>query len=255
MVLLRPIVFFDIESTGLDREHDRIVEFSATKIHVDGIWETRTKRINPSILIPAESTAIHGITNEMVADCPSFMKISNSLLSFITGCDLGVYGGISFDVPMLYNEFQRVGIKWDYHAHNIIDSGNIFKIQEPRDLTAAVNYYCNETFDDAHGAEADAIATAKVFFEQMGMYPILDEMNMEQLAEYSNYGKKILDVSGKFTYNEQGVIVLNFGKHRDQPAADHKDFLQWMLSKDFPPDTVEVCNKVIRMEGEQGRFN
>lgn len=242
MLLQRPIAIFDIESTGLDRQNDRIIDISVVKIHdIERDWEVRTKRLNPGIPIPEASTKIHGITNEMVVGCPSFSMIAKSLQALFEGCDIGGYGCLAFDMPMLYNEFLRAGITWDYQAFNIIDCSNIFKQKEPRDLTAAVKFFCNETHDDAHGAEADAVATAKVLLHQLNRYPELNEMPFSELAIYSNYGKKILDLSGKFSYNEAGEIILNFGPHRGLPARAHLDFVEWMLQKDFPPDTRKIC--------------
>lgn len=242
---MKPIAFIDIESTGLNRETDRIIEISIVKQFSQHEREVRTRRFNPGISIPAESTAIHGITNEMVKDKPSFQSVAKSFHALLVDCAIGGYGCLSFDMPLLYNEFLRTGIQWDYMAHEIIDCGNLFKIQEKRDLTAAVNFYCKREHADAHGAEPDAIATADVFFGQMCMYPELNQMTLSELAIYSNYGKRILDLSGKFTYNENGQIIFNFGPNRNQLAANHPDFIDWMLSKDFPPDTRKVCNQIL----------
>lgn len=242
----RPIIIFDVESTGLNKETDRIVEISAVKIFDNtGHNELRTKRLNPGIPIPPEATAIHGITNEAVATCTTFKRISNSLHEFFTGCDIGGFGCLFFDVPILYYEFLRAGITWDYQSVNIIDCGNIFKRMEPRDLTAAVKFYCNAPHQGAHGAEADATATANVFLQQLQRYPELSEMTASELAVFSNFDKKILDVSGKFVYDEKGVILLNFGPHKGKPANDNLDFVQWMEGKDFAPDTFKIVNQLL----------
>jgi DNA polymerase-3 subunit epsilon len=248
MLLQRPIVFFDIESTGLDRANDRIVEISVVKMHNADTFKTITRRLNPGMPIPPATTAVHGITDEMVKDCPTFKNVAKALMEFLTGCDMGGYGCISFDVPMLYNEFLRAGIEWDFHEVNIIDCSNIFKQKEPRDLTAAMKFYCNAEHAGAHGAEADAMATAKVFMAQLQCYPELEAMPLSELALFSNFGHKILDLSGKFTYNQDGEIVLNFGPHRGKKAEDNLDFLNWMLSKDFPPDTVKICQSFFNYE-------
>lgn len=247
MELQRPICVFDLETTGLNRENDRIVEISVVKmLSTDpGTWQTKTKRLNPQMPIPPQVSAVHGITDEMVAGCSTFERIANSLHQFITGCDIGGFGCLSFDVPVLYNEFARAGITWDYQAHHIVDAGNLFKIKEPRDLSAALWYYCQAELEDAHSAEADAKATAMVLCAQMRAYEDLDRMPISELAIYSNYGHKILDVSGKFVYNDAGQIIINFGPPRGKPALENLDFVHWMTTKEFPADTMRVCYELL----------
>lgn len=242
---MKPIAFIDIEATGLNRETDRIIELSIVKQFSAGERETKTRRFNPGFPIPAESTAVHGITDEMVKDCPPFWTVAKSLHALLEGCDIGGFGCISYDIPLLYNEFLRAGVDWDFKAHNIIDAGNIFKIKEPRDLSSALQFYCSKQHDGAHGAEADAIATADVFNAQLVKYPELLELPAEELALLSNYGRRILDLSGKFTHNDAGEVILNFGPHRGQLASNHTDFIEWMISKDFPPDTRKICYEIL----------
>lgn len=248
---MKPIAFIDIESTGLNRETDRIIELSVVKQFEPFGREIKTRRFNPGIPIPKESTEIHGITDEMVKGCAPFATVAKSLLALLEGCDIGGYGCLAFDIPLLYNEFLRAGFDWDFKAHNIIDVGNIFKIKEPRDLTAAVMFYCGGEHIGAHGAEADAVATADVFTAQMAKYPELLNMPVDELAIYSNYGRRILDLSGKFTYNDAGDIIFNFGPHRGQPAKNHPDFIEWMLMKDFPPDTRMICYQIIGDDNDE----
>lgn len=254
MFLERPLAIIDLEATGLDRQNDRIVEISVVKMQDinPNSWEVKTKRLNPTIPIHQQATAIHGITDEMVANVHTFRQIAQSLFEFLKGCDIGGFGNLAFDVPMLYNEFLRCGIEWDYHSFNIIDCSNIFKQKEPRDLTAAVHFYCNDMHEGAHGAEADALATARVFCKQLEHYPDMAAQPISEIALYSNYGRKILDLSGKFTYNEEGEIILNFGPHRGQPAKEHLDFIEWMLSKQFAPDTIKVCLSLFKEQGVGG---
>lgn len=242
--LTRPLCFIDIESTGLNRETDRIVELSICKLDPSGEKTVKTRRFNPTIPISVGSTDVHGIKDEDVINEPTFSKLAASLFFFIENCDMAGFGSNHFDIPMLYNEFMRAGITWDYSTVNMVDVGNIFKIQEPRDLTASLSFYCDQEHSGAHGANADVMATLSVFGAQLNKYPELPK-TIEELAVFSNYGNKILDLSGKFTYNESGDIIFNFGPKRGEKASDHVDFLYWMISKDFAPDTLKICSDLI----------
>lgn len=244
--LERPLAFIDIESTGINREHDRIVEISICILQPNFEREIKTRRLNPGIPIPEEATAIHGIKDEDVKDLPDFKQVAKGLLSLLTNCDIAGYGSNSFDVPLLYNEFLRAGIEWDYTKHFFIDAGNLFKIQEPRDLTSALKFYCGKDHEGAHGAEMDALATIDVFLSQMEKYELPGSIG--ELALKTNYDKILLDLSGKFTYNEKGQIVFTFGPNRGLPAEDHLDFVIWMMERDFPPDTKRICRKLINEE-------
>lgn len=237
----KPIAFIDIESTGLDRMNDRIIEISVVKYSAADDIVTKTMRLNPGMSIPEASTKVHGITDEMVKDAHTFRQISKSLHEFIEGCDIGGFGILAFDVPMLYNEFLRASIVWNYQNIRFFDGANIYKQKEPRDLTAALKFYCGVDHEGAHGAEADAIGSMKVLVSQIEKYSDLETMTPADLALYSNYGKAILDLSGKFTYNEEGKIILNFGPHRGLPAEEHLDFVRWMTTKDFPPFRNAGC--------------
>ncbi|MFA6058920.1 MAG: 3'-5' exonuclease [Taibaiella sp.] len=240
LILEKPLAFIDLEGTGLNREKDRIVEISIAIQYPNGERLVKTKRINPEMPIPAEATAVHGITDADVANAPVFISIAKSLHALIDGCDIAGYGSNSYDIPVLYHEFVRAGIIWDYKKVHFIDAGIIFKIQEPRDLAAAVKFYCGKEHTGAHGAEADTLATAEVFFSQMEKYDL--PKTVPELALYSNYGRKILDLSGKFTYNDKDQVVYNFGPHRGMPVFAEIGFLDWMLTKDFGQDTISVIH-------------
>lgn len=241
--LKRPLAFIDIESTGLNVEEDRIIELSVCKFFPDGSIEKRTRRFNPDINIPFESTEIHGITNEDVKDLPNFAYTANGLLKLLAGCDIAGFNSNRFDVPMLYFEFQRADILWDYKAFKMIDVGNIFKIQEPRTLEAAVKFYCNREHEKAHSAEADTIATVDVFLAQLEKYELPEDI--EELAIYSNHGNKMLDLSGKFVYDKDGDIIFNFGPHRKKKVKDELSFVAWMTTKDFNVDTKDICHSIL----------
>jgi DNA polymerase III subunit epsilon len=256
--LTKPLAFIDIESTGLDKELDRIIELSLIieyPAEATGVPRFRkTRRINPGIPIPAASTEIHGIRDEDVSGMPMFKDIAQGLILKLSGCDLAGFGSNYFDWPILNNEFARCGILWDYSACNFIDVGNIFKIQEPRTLSAAVKFYHGVEHDGAHGADADCHATYLVFQSMLLRYPNLPD-TIEGIGVFSNFGNKMLDLSGKFAYNEQGQIVFNFGPKRNLPAADHPDFVEWMLTKNFPADSQSVCYQVLASLNRDSHFD
>ncbi|KAA5532689.1 3'-5' exonuclease [Taibaiella lutea] len=244
--LKRPIVFIDIEGTGIDCDVDRIVELSLVKLHPNGEREIKTRRINPIIPIPESATAIHGITNDDIANEPTFKLLAKSLIDFISECDFAGFNSLRYDFPLLYNEFRRAGIEWNYKASYLVDVGNIFKIKEQRTLTAAYKFYCNKDLEGAHGAEADTVATAEVLASQLDRYEDLPS-DVSELALISNYDSPILDISGKFTSNDAGDILINFGKYRGQPASEHLDFIHWMYFKaDFNPDTNNICEMLLQ---------
>lgn len=247
--LKRPIVFFDLETTGLNRETDRIVEMAFIKVSPDGRKSTFSSVVNPEMPIPAESTYIHGIDDERAQKSPTFHQLAEKLLEFISDSDIGGFGSNAFDLPVLYQEFKRANIEWDYIKANFIDVGNIFKIQHPRNLFEAYKTYCNKEHLDEHTAVSDVQATVEVFFAQCE-HPEMPS-TVEEIAKYSNYGKGILDLSGKFVYNDSGEIVFNFGKHRGQPAKNHLDFVYWMYNKDFQEDTKRVCESLLHPQDVQ----
>lgn len=243
--LEKPIVFLDIEATGLDVELDRIIELALCKVHPDGTREVKTNRYNPEMHIPEESTEIHGIKDEDVKDKPLFKQHAKGIVAFLDGCDIAGYNSNRYDVPMLYNELARASVYFDYKKSRLIDVGNIFKIKEPRNLEAAVKFYCNKDLEKAHSAEADILATVDVFEKQLERYEDLPT-NLDELALLSNYDQPILDLAGKFSTNKEGEIILNFGKYRNKLAKDHIDFLDWMVNRaSFPRDTVEIAISIM----------
>jgi len=244
LILTRPLAFFDLEATGLDTANDRIVEIAITKLMPDGSRESKCRRLNPGIPIPASSTAIHGITDADVADCSTFNEVSLSLYEYISDCDIAGFNSNSFDLPMLYFHFQRAGILWDYKSFAKIDVGNIFKRREERTLSAGLKFYTGKTLENAHTADADTEATVDIFLAQIERYDDLP-LDLPTLERYSNYDRGFLDLSGKFSENENGDIILNFGKHKGEKAVEHIDFLEWMIRADFPSDTYAICTEII----------
>lgn len=241
----RPIVFFDLETTGTDILNDRIVEICMLKYYPDGHEEITTMLINPLIPIPAEATAIHGISNEDVKDKPTFKEVALQVMELMNGCDIAGYNIIKFDIPFIRVELQRNGFKFNFDNVNIIDPYVIFVKKEQRNLSAALRFYCNEEMVNAHSAEADTIATRKILFGQLEYYNDLPE-TLEELSAFVNEGtRKNADITGRLIYNQNNEVVFNFGLHKGERVADNIDYARWMLAKDFPEDTKDVLRSLI----------
>lgn len=247
LTLTRPLVFFDTETTGVDAAKDRIIEISLLKLFSDCKEEIKTFRINPGIPIPAEATAVHGIKDEDVKDKPSFAEIAPTLLDILKDSDLCGYNLLKFDFPLLRMEFSRNNIEYNTIGINLIDPMRIFMKNEPRDLTAALKFYCNEDLTDAHSAEADIIATKKILLAQISKYNDVPK-TVTELSAYSIEGQKIIaDITGKLIYNEQNEIVYGFGKNKGKKITDDPDYANWMLSTDFPEDTKVIIRHLLNI--------
>jgi DNA polymerase-3 subunit epsilon len=242
--LLKPICFFDLETTGIDRATTRIVEISICKLYPNGSKDIKTRLINPEIPIPIEASEVHGIYNANVADKPTFKQVAKGLNEFIGDSDIGGYNSNKFDIPVLVNEFYRAGIIFEYSNRNLLDVQNIFKRKEQRTLGAAVKFYLGRELVGAHGAEADILATIDVLNAQLNRYEDLPQ-TMKELALYSNYDQPIIDVEGKFTVDKDGDAVFNFGKWKDHKARTQPNFVEWMLRGDFTEDVKAVCRKIL----------
>ena len=244
--LKNPIIIFDIEATGVDVAKDRIVEISIIKRFPNGDEDIKTRRINPGIPIPAEVTAIHGITNADVADCPTFKEVAKSLATFIEGCDIVGYNSIRFDVPILVEEFLRAGVDIDLRKRKLIDVQNIFHKMEQRTLVAAYKFYCGKDLTNAHSAEADTRATYEVLKAQLDRYPEL-ENDMGFLSEFSTRTRNV-DYAGRIVLNNNDEPVFNFGKHKSRRVADvlrdESSYYSWMMNGDFTLDTKRVLTEI-----------
>ncbi len=244
LTLTRPIVFFDLETTGTDVQKDRIVQISLIKLYPDKKEETLSFLINPEMPIPTGATAIHGISNDDVKDEPNFKIRSNEILSFITGCDIGGFNIHNFDLPLIRNEFIRVGINYEIEGVSIIDAMVIFKKKERRDLTAAYKFYCNKNLENAHNAEADIRATMEVFLAQVEKYNDIGS-NLEEIAAFSSFNdSRPADINGKFLYNKNNELIFNFGSHKGERVIDNEDYARWMLTRDFPENTKAIIRKL-----------
>lgn len=245
--LKRPLVFFDIESTGLSPEKDRIVEISLIKVYPDGHEEVRTRRINPERHIPEESTAVHGITDDDVRDCPTFRQVAKSLASMIQGCDIAGYNSNRFDVPLLGEEFIRAGVEVDFSRCRFIDVQTIFHKMERRTLEAAYKFYCKKDLTEAHSAEADTRATLEVLKAQLDRYPEDLQNDVEFLSSFTTQQRN-LDLAGRFVYNEKDEVVINFGKHKGTPVAEvlkkEPGYYDWVMKADFSEDTKQHLTRL-----------
>lgn len=253
--LKRPIVFFDLETTGIDTSRDRIVEISLVKVMPDGEEITKTRRINPEMPIPAEATAVHHITDEDVKDCPTFRQVAKSLAQFLEGCDFGGFNSNRFDLPVLVEEFLRVGVDVDFKKRRFVDVQNIFHKMEQRTLVAAYKFYCDKDLTEAHSAEADTKATYEVLKAQLDRYPDLQN-DVEALADFSSRGETA-DYAGRILYNEKGEEIFGFGKYKGRTVEEvfrlEPSYYDWMMKGDFPLYTKKVITQIrCRKLNQQG---
>ena len=245
--LKNPLVFFDLETTGTNINADRIVEICYLKVYPNGNEESKTLRINPEMHIPEASSAIHGIYDADVADCPTFKDVAKKIADDIEGCDLAGFNSNRFDIPVLAEEFLRAGVDIDLMKHKFVDVQVIYHKLEQRTLSAAYKFYCGKNLEDAHTAEADTRATYEVLKAQLDKYPDVLENDITFLSQYSNFNKNV-DFAGRIVYNEQGVEVFNFGKYKGMPVLEvlQRDpgYYSWILQGDFTLNTKNVLTKI-----------
>ena len=244
--LKNPLIFFDLETTGINIASDRIVEISYFKIYPDQREESKTFLVNPSIRIPEEAIAIHGITNEDVKDAPAFNEIAKALVNVFEGCDFAGYNSNKFDLPLLAEEFIRANIDFDLKKRKFIDVQVIFYKREQRTLSAAYQFYCNRDLTNAHSAEADTRATYEVLQAQLDMYSDLQN-NVDELSKYSAHSRAV-DFVGRIVYNDNDEEIFNFGKYKGQTVVSvlTKDpsYYSWMMNGDFPLYTKNVLTAI-----------
>jgi DNA polymerase-3 subunit epsilon len=244
--LKNPIIFFDLETTGINIASDRIVELSYLKIDTIGNELSRTIKINPGIPIPAKATEIHGITDEDVKDAQTFNEIAKSVAKEFEGCDLAGYNSVRFDIPLLAEEFLRAGVDIDMMKRKFVDVQVIFMKKEPRTLAAAFKFYCDKELDNAHSAEADTRATYEILQAQLEYYSDL-ENDIASLAEFSAHNRNV-DFAGRIVYDDNDVEVFNFGKYKGKLVAEvlAKDpgYYGWMMQGDFPLYTKKILTAI-----------
>jgi DNA polymerase-3 subunit epsilon len=248
----RPLVCFDLETTGTDPATDRIVEISCLRVAPAGDREARTRRINPEQPIPPEATAVHGITDDDVRDAPTFRQVAKALLDWLGDADLAGFNAARFDVPLLEQEFRRCGLELNLARRRVIDAMVIFKRKEPRDLTAAVRFYLDRDHEGAHSAEADVTATLEILEAQVERYEDLPN-TVGELARWTRAARPgAVDPDGKFVWRN-GEAVFAFGKHQGKSlrtvAQSAPDYLRWITSSDFPPEAKELVTAALA-----GRF-
>lgn len=260
--LKKPLAFFDLETTGTNIANDRIVEIGIVIAKPDGTLEKKQRFVNPGMPIPPESTAVHGITDEMVENEPTFKQIAKSLEQVLQGCDLAGFNVLKFDIPMLVEEFLRAEVDFDLQNRSILDAQKIFHMMEPRTLSAAYKFYVGGDISDlggnAHRADVDALASYHVLMKQVERYrdvsimdankqpvtPVVNDVKALHQLTFS----KIVDLAGRMAYNQKGEIVFTFGKHRDKPVEDvlrnEPSYYQWMMEGDFPRDTKRHLTRI-----------
>ncbi|SFW14087.1 DNA polymerase-3 subunit epsilon [Sinomicrobium oceani] len=244
--LTRPICFFDLETTGTDVAKDRIVEISILKVFPNGNKESRTWLVNPEMPIPEHSTAIHGISDEKVANEPTFKQLSRDIYNMIKDSDLAGYNSNRFDIPLLAEEMLRAEVDFEMKNRLAVDVQTIFHTMEKRTLEAAYKFYCDKTLENAHSAEADTTATYEVLKSQLDRYEDL-ENDIKFLSEFTTR-KQTVDFAGYITYNEDGAEIFSFGKHKGRLVEEVLDqepgYFGWLLNADFPLYTKKVLTGI-----------
>lgn len=248
---------FDIETTGTSITIDRIIELAVIKIHTNNSTEERHFVFNPEIPIPAEATAIHGISDEDVKDKPTFKSKAAEIAKFFTGCDIAGFNSNKFDFPLLVEEFLRAGVDFETDGKRFIDAQRIFHMFEPRTLSAAYKFYCNKTLENAHSAMADTRATLEVLLAQMHKYPQLNN-NLDEVHKLSGQDK-LVDLAGRMVLNERGEPVFNFGKHRGKLVKtvlkEEPAYYDWILQSDFSEDTKRKLTRIKLSMSNTGKNN
>lgn len=246
LTLKRPIIFFDLETTGTDNAKDRIVELAFIKILPDGKRDRYVKRLNPGMPIPPSSTAIHGIKDEDIKDAPLFKHIAHELYEWMRGCDLGGYNSSKFDLPLLAEEFLRTGINVDFTERQMIDVQQIFFKMESRSLSAAYAFYCGKQLENAHSAEADILATIEVLEAQLDRYTDLSA-EVKPLHDFT-CGEQYVDYARRIVMRE-GHPVFNFGKHKGRKVEDvfkeEPQYYDWMMQADFSLHTKQKISEIL----------
>ena len=245
--LERPIVFFDLETTGVDIVHDHIVEICLLKVFPNGNEESKVMRINPGCHIPEEASSVHGIYDADVANCPLFKDVAADIWQFLSGCDLGGFNSNRFDIPLLVEELLRAGIDADMRQVRRVDVQNIYHKLEQRTLIAAYKFYCGKNLEDAHSALADTKATYEVLCAQLDHYPDVLRNDIDFLTDYSTMERSV-DLAGRIVLNDDNVEVFAFGKYKGMPVAEvlRRDpgYYSWIQQSDFTLNTKKVLTQI-----------
>ena len=244
--LTRPLVFFDLETTGTNITHDRIVEISIVKLMPDGTVVERSRRLNPEMPIPAEATAVHHITDDDVAGEPTFRQVAASLSKLLQGCDIAGFNSNRFDIPLLDQEFHRAGVDFDLNGVRFVDVQTIYHKKEPRTLVAAYRYYCGKELEEAHSALPDTRATMEVLMAQLDVYDDLP-VELDGLSEFANPNRNV-DLLGRLIYDDNKREVINFGKYKGRLAeevlASDPGYYNWIMQGDFAQNTKNAFTRI-----------
>jgi DNA polymerase-3 subunit epsilon len=244
--LTRPLAFIDLETTGINIGADRIVEIAIVKILPDGERQIKRKLLNPQMPIPAASSEVHGITDEMVKDAPTFKQVANEIKQFLENCDLGGYNSNRFDIPILVEEFLRTGLEFNIEGRKMVDAQKIFHLMEQRTLSAAYKFYCQKTHEGAHSAENDALATWEVLEAQVERYPNIGN-TVEAITKFTGEDD-FVDFARRFI-KVSGVEIFNFGKHKGKPVTEvlktEPQYYDWMMKGDFAMHTKQKLTEIL----------
>lgn len=252
--LQKPLAIIDLETTGISLSNDRIVELAIVRLSPDGTRQVKRRLINPEMPIPKQASDVHGITDEMVKDAPTFKQLANEIKQYLDNCDLGGYNSNRFDIPLLMEELLRAGMELDMKGRRLVDVQKIFHMMEQRTLSAAYKFYCDKILEGAHGAEVDAVATLEVLEAQVERYPQLGN-TVESIIKCIG-DDQIVDFARRFVM-DNGVEVFNFGKYKGKPVADvlklEPQYYDWMMKGDFPLHTkqklTEIFNRSMLKKG------
>lgn len=249
MIINKPIVIFDIETTGLDIINDQIIDISLIKIDLDSSEKLKQYKIKPAIKISKESTEIHGISDEDVENCKSFQFYSKDIFDFIKGCDLGGFNILKFDLPILIEEFMRCNIELKLENIKIIDALRLYHLMEKRNLSSAYKFYCNKILENAHSAKSDTIATYEILLEQIKKYDELSN-NVDSLSKFSNNDLNFVDLAGFIRYNKKGLEVFSFGKYKNISLENiwkkNPGYFSWVKNAEFPVFTKIIIDNFIK---------
>lgn len=244
--LTRPLAFIDLETTGINVVSDRIVEIAIVKIMPDGSIQQKRKLINPEMPIPKESSDIHGITDDMIKDAPTFKQVANEVRQFLENADLGGFNSNRFDIPVLAEEFLRAGLDLNMENRHLVDAQRVFHQMEPRNLSAAYRFYCDKELVGAHGALADVTATWEVLDAQVSRYPNIGN-TVDSIIKATGGEEEIIDFARRMV-KQKGKIVFNFGKYKGMPVADvlkkEPQYYDWMMRSDFALHTKQKLSEI-----------
>ncbi len=245
--ITRPLVFFDLETTGMSLSNDRIVELFYIKLFPDETTEEKRFLLNPKMAINPDATAVHGYTNEDVKDCPTFLDVADELAKTFADCDFAGFNSNKFDYPILVEEFLRVGVDFESNNRKFVDAMRIFHSMEPRNLTAAYKFYCDKDLINAHSAKADVIATYEIIKAQVARYSDKLENSIDKLHEFSGQSDSA-DLAGRIRFNKDKKEIFAFGKHKDKIVTEvfekEPSYYDWIMNADFSMDTKRVLSKI-----------